>query len=290
MTDEAFPYVAARRGVLHSALSSNEKLVLVALVERANPAGTCWPSFARVALDTSMCRSTAHKTMRALRDRGLLSWTARRRDGAREMESNLYRLDGAALSALPDAAGEVVRETDHLARLTDGGSPADGRGVVRVMDGGSPPDAQEVDHGRRPSEEDQGRSASAEPPKPAVPVSRKVKAPKDDVNLSELCPRGLSAHAALVDDPSLWPIISKPVETARDLAKVAAAGIDVAIEVRKAGSWLRANPGRAGKKNGAKFLLNWIGRATPMLPGVSRPGRPGVQPMAPIRPEWMDET
>jgi hypothetical protein len=79
-----------------------------------------------------------------------------------------------------------------------------------------------------------------------------------DIDASSLTRDEKAAHDAIVSDPSLQTIVEFPAQTSRDLV-AAGPGVDVPYQVRKAGSWLRANPTKK-KKNGAKFLLGWISR------------------------------
>ncbi len=98
-----------------------------------------------------------------------------------------------------------------------------------------------------------------------------------------LSPAEAQALQAIEADPSLSKITADPATTARDLV-ASGPGVDVALAIRQAGAWLRSSP-RNAKKNGAKFLLNWItknqesGRgnypSNPRTPPVQR--SPGYQ-------------
>lgn len=88
--------------------------------------------------------------------------------------------------------------------------------------------------------------------------ARPEKPSKSDLDPQTLTLDELRAHAAIVGDVSLLPIVPFPAQTARDLV-ASGPGVDVPYQIRKAGAWLRANPTKA-KKLGARFLLGWIGR------------------------------
>lgn len=138
-----------------------------------------------------------------------------------------------------------------------------------------------------------GDDAGASPPAPARPTSR-PKAPKPDLDPAALNPRARAALEAIAADESLAPICPRPAELARDLEAVAP-GVDVALEVRRAGAWLRANPARR-KALGGRFLTSWLQRAQERAPAgavarqpFARPEPPAAQatprPFAPAPPE-----
>ena len=100
---------------------------------------------------------------------------------------------------------------------------------------------------------DQKRAADdGNRPRPAAHAA------KTDLPEAELTRLEQQALAAIRGDESLAPICPLPAQLARDLV-AAGPAVAVAHEVRKAGAWLRANPSKR-KKNGSKFLLNWITR------------------------------
>ena len=93
---------------------------------------------------------------------------------------------------------------------------------------------------------------------------------------------------AILEDETLRPIVPRPAQLARDLVGTAP-GVDVALEIRRAGAWLRANPNRK-KSQGSRFLLSWLVRAQERAPRrqgpptaapgpVRVPGRPEPPPM-----------
>lgn len=74
-----------------------------------------------------------------------------------------------------------------------------------------------------------------------------------------LNPRERDCFQAVQADPTLSQIVRNPALLAQDLAKIAP-GVNLSQEVAKAGAWLRANP-KNMKRNGARFLTNWLSRA-----------------------------
>lgn len=97
----------------------------------------------------------------------------------------------------------------------------------------------------------------------------------------------LEAYDAIVADESLRPIVAHPEQLAADLVRCAPA-VDVPLQVARAGAWMRANPAKA-KKNGARFLTNWVNaaqerggdppRQVSLLPAQAKPTRPECEPM-----------
>jgi hypothetical protein len=70
-------------------------------------------------------------------------------------------------------------------------------------------------------------------------------------------------------DPQWKAIVPRPSELAQRIADPDAyPAIDVLGEVKKASAWLAANP-KNRKKNGARFLLGWLGRGQERAPRVS---------------------
>lgn len=106
--------------------------------------------------------------------------------------------------------------------------------------------------------------APTRPPRPSKP-------PRPDADQTTLNQRARAALEAIAADESLAPICPRPAELARDLEAVAP-GVDIALEVRRAGAWLRANPARR-KTLGARFLTTWVQRAQERAPAgvVARP-------------------
>ena len=71
-------------------------------------------------------------------------------------------------------------------------------------------------------------------------------------SLPPLSPRERGVLDSIQADETLRAITKNPATLALDLCRVAP-GLDVALEIAKAGAWLRADPKRR-KSNGARFL------------------------------------
>lgn len=73
-----------------------EKLLLVALADRANEQGHAWPSHREMARRSNQSRATVKRQLRHLREIGIISWTPRRKSspgyGSRQSSSD-YALD-----------------------------------------------------------------------------------------------------------------------------------------------------------------------------------------------------
>lgn len=95
------------------------------------------------------------------------------------------------------------------------------------------------------------------------------RAERPDVAAEALTPRAKAALGAILADDALCPIVARPGELARDL-DVIAPGVDLALEVSRAGTWLRSNP-KNKKSNGSRYLTSWLQRQQERAPSP-RPG------------------
>ena len=91
------------------ALKGPPRALLMALADRANDSGECWPSVATLAKECGFCRSTVKNSLRTLKDAGLINWR-QRRDDTGDLTSSLYTLTlggrpGAGLGRAGDALG-----------------------------------------------------------------------------------------------------------------------------------------------------------------------------------------
>jgi hypothetical protein len=163
-------------------LSPTDKLVLLALVMRADPDGVSWPSHNRLAADTWLSRRAVQDSIARLRQVGILDVQVRKREGSREHDTSVYRVrievvqqahhvvqeahyPGSAAGALPSAAG------------SPGSAPA-ARQVVQEVHQGSAPAAHKV-----PTEVPVGSAQGSllplsGPPEPAPNGSKSRKPPK----------------------------------------------------------------------------------------------------------------
>jgi hypothetical protein len=69
-------------------LTTNQRMVLVTLANRAREKDSCWPSVASLMEDCCMSRSTVFDCLRELERRGLVARDSR----AKEHQSNVYRV------------------------------------------------------------------------------------------------------------------------------------------------------------------------------------------------------
>ena len=186
---------------------------------------------------------------------------AAKRWGDKEHGADDDSRDGSPMAGATSLPGGTEAEPGGARRPVENGRSQSEAGGWQVPSSGArlPRQADGPDPGSRSTTRgsDQGRA-------------------REDLDPSGLPPAAALAHAAIVADDSLRPICARPATLAADLVRVGPA-VDVALEVARAGAWLRANPAKA-KKNGAAFLTNWITRTQ------ERGGTPGYQPPAPDAP------
>ena len=90
-------------------LPPNEKSVITALCDHMNDkTGLCCPSYETLSEDTGYERTTVSRTIKKLRNRGIISWKTVRRAG--QFGFNVYYIDRVALS---HAAGVHVADNDN---------------------------------------------------------------------------------------------------------------------------------------------------------------------------------
>ena len=89
-----------------------QRALLMALSDRANDSGECWPSIATLAKESGLSRTTVKVSLRSLKDAGWIDWK-QRRDESGDLTSNRYIL------SLGGRAGDAL------------GRPGDGLGVGR---------------------------------------------------------------------------------------------------------------------------------------------------------------
>jgi hypothetical protein len=86
-------------------LKGPPRALLMALADRANDSGECWPSITTLAKECGFCRSTVKSSLRALKDAKLIDWK-QRRDTSGDLTSNVYSLTlGGRAGADPPRAG-----------------------------------------------------------------------------------------------------------------------------------------------------------------------------------------
>ena len=85
------------------------KLVLIALANRANDSGECWPSLARIASDCETSESSVKRKIKVLEQCGLLKRINRSVEGMKT--SNLYQLSDRSQGYIVGSEGAVGRVT-----------------------------------------------------------------------------------------------------------------------------------------------------------------------------------
>lgn len=85
------------------------RAVLMALADRANDSGKCWPSHATIARDSGVCVSTVKTALRNLRAAGFVTWTnTTTEDG--DPGCNIYQVTtGGRAGDTPPQAGHAAR-------------------------------------------------------------------------------------------------------------------------------------------------------------------------------------
>jgi len=96
-------------------LTPGQKLVLLVLANRANKTFEAWPSIGSIARQTCLSRSGVKKSLRQLKDRGLLIKKLRRN------RANVYRLTLGSEST-KGSLSDLQEEQGKGHPVTDGGS------------------------------------------------------------------------------------------------------------------------------------------------------------------------
>jgi len=112
----------------------------------------------------------------------------------------------------------------------------------------------------------------AEPSKPATAPKAKKPAPADASAPLPGTPAAASL-AALSRSPLLLSAVAMPHRLCESISAGAYPAVNVPREILAAEAWLAANPANA-KKNGARFLTNWLSRAQERAPRVTAPTAP----------------
>ena len=93
----------------HRSLKGTPKSIALALANRVNPKGVCWPSINTLANDTGFSVSTVKRGLWALKDSGYLNTENRtRKDGSHT--SNLYTLNLEAFTRTAQKAAKAVKQ------------------------------------------------------------------------------------------------------------------------------------------------------------------------------------
>lgn len=136
------------------------------------------------------------------------------------------------------------------------------------VDGSSSPPGAGAPYGVGPSGKG-GKKALKEPPPDTIPMP------------------GTAARAvydAILHDPALRPITGNPGDFALRISDPATyPGVNVLAEVKRAGEWASAKPGKYS--DGRAFLRNWLQRKAEDAAKAPKPAPAPVRPAPPSRPE-----
>lgn len=103
--------------VWDSTVPAPERFTLLALADRADEDGVCWPSRATLARKCRTSESTIRKHLKTLEAEGVLHIQSRRIED-RHNDSNMYRIDLAKLKGLVDNDDHPARKTPTESRPT----------------------------------------------------------------------------------------------------------------------------------------------------------------------------
>ena len=89
---------------------SREKLVLLALANRANDRDECWPSMGKVAIDCGMSRHTVLRAVAKLKELGLIETRQNsRKHGKSSLTYRLVRKPGHSFEDVADCYTDVLQ-------------------------------------------------------------------------------------------------------------------------------------------------------------------------------------
>lgn len=235
-TDATGPSSAFRQAPgheTHAATENDEKGQQSASNRQVTPGGET----GAVASPAFGAKTSEHHT---LREHGSGDTDRASGKASREGSARGNDLSGSLVDSLNTASGKPIggRPESLPGSLSDG----DEQGTVAFQLVSPGPSAQVADE-------------TAQTRRTSVAKTKKYDA---DLSRDELTDREVDALDAMLEDETIKSIVRRPAQLARDLCR-AAPGVDVAVHVKRAGGWLRANPSRA-KHNGNRFLLNWMVR------------------------------
>lgn len=179
MAQQIEPLTALRAIRDSRTLECTHRMVLIALVMRADDAWRCYPSVATIADDAGIVKSTATAALRALRDAGLVQWEPVFDAAKGKHKPNTYQLVMDAIMALG-----VPRPSGYTGNR---GIPAAGGGVPRPSGEGTPvighdlPIELPIVNCPEERESAEPPQLSLEPPVDSVRKSRKKPDPSDGI-------------------------------------------------------------------------------------------------------------
>ena len=111
----SFQYVI--NSIEANGLSAAQKITLIALANRANDAGVCYPSQATIAKDTALSVRHVYRCLCDLQELGILSWTAQHDTQDRRKKKNIYKLDVKKIAGLSVKGDSMAEETNNIDSL-----------------------------------------------------------------------------------------------------------------------------------------------------------------------------
>lgn len=122
-------------------LNATDKLVLLALVMRADANGASFPSHMRIAHDTWLSRRQVQRSLVKLQAAGIVDTRQRNvTDGGKERETNVYTVKIEVVTN----GRQVATTSHHVVTDSRGGGDQESPGVVTNGQGGGDPRSQEV--------------------------------------------------------------------------------------------------------------------------------------------------
>lgn len=220
-------------------LSSNERLVLLALADHADNDGICWPGHAAVSEKTEVPGRTLVRVLKSLEANRLIE-VEHRKGGQGKQMTNRYRLD------------------IHDERLAEPAEP----GATMAPGEAEKPTAK--------SAEPTAKTATLELPIVAPGTTKNVRTVSEP-SIEPSVRAGAREKPLTVSENRILGI----TDAMRDRWRRAFPGVDLDAEIAKAEAWL-AGPPRRDKSDLARFLGNRFGKAQRDLQASGR-APPGAE-------------
>lgn len=206
-------------------IPTGEKMVLLALADRCNDDGQCWPGYASLAVKCSMSERNVMRMVARLEDYGLLSISQRKNSDNGRQKTNVYTLHSGSKPGDNLSPGNEQKPGDKCDKKPgDTMSPNTSVNQTPVL---------EVTTLRSVTSNTSAQSSSPPPEKPI---------------------EGIGFDAGKGQFTNI-------TQEQYDKFDQAFTKIDVDAEIEKAELWLMANP-KKRKQNYLRFLTGWFARAT----------------------------